>query len=236
LVGLVEIGTRAPFAISVGPLSDSSENSLATNVIPRLTSGMLCLADQLFMSFEIFDRAQKTGAELLFRSREDRVLPKEKKLSDGTFLSTIFDSQDRKHERGIRVRVVEYKTDVVRNGKKSVHRYRLITTLLDEKEFPRNELAALYRERWEFETMLDEMKTHLMGSQPLRSRTPDLVLQEIYGMVMAHYTIRAVMHDAAVSAHLDPDELSFTHSKNVIERNLPKFGAFPPGALVPAYP
>lgn len=236
LVGLVEIGTRAAFAMSVGKFSQSSENSLALEVIPRLTSGMLCLADQLFMSFEIFDRAQKTGAELLFRCREDRILPKEKNLSDGTFISTIFDSQDRQRLNGIPVRVIEYKTDVMKNGKKSVHRYRLITTLLDHKNFPRNELAALYRERWEFETMLDEMKTHLMGSQPLRSRTPDLVLQEIYGMVMAHYTIRAVMYEAAASANLDPDELSFTHSRNVIERNLPKFGAFPPGAVIPAYP
>jgi hypothetical protein len=231
LVGLVEIGTRAVFGLSVGTFHDS-EIPLATKVIPKLTPGMLCLADQLFMSFDLFDQAAKTGADLLFRARLDRKLDRETVLPDGSYLSTIYAGSDRKRENGIRVRVVEYDTEIAINGKETVHAYRLITTLLDSELFPLSELADLYRERWEVETMLDEMKTHLMGSQPLRSRTPDLVYQEIYGMVMAHYAIRAIMYEAAASAKIDPDELSFTHSRNVIERNLPKFGAFPPGTFV----
>jgi Insertion element 4 transposase N-terminal/Transposase DDE domain len=234
LVGLVEVGTRAAFALSVGKHEDS-ENSLALNVIPKLSSGMLCLGDRLFMSWEIFDQAQKRGAELLFRGREDRNLPVENRLPDGSYLSTIYAATDRKQEAGIKVRVIEYDAEVTRNGNTTKHGYRLITTLTDYKVYPFAEVANLYRERWEFETMLDEVKTHLMNSQPLRSRTPDLVIQEIYGMLMAHYTIRAVMYEAAASENIDPDELSFTHSRNVVERNLPKFGAFPPSTVIPAH-
>jgi hypothetical protein len=234
LVGLVEVGTRAAFALSVGKYKDS-ENSLALNVIPKLSSGMLCLADRLFMSWEIFDQARKTGAELLFRARDDRNLPVEKRLPDGSFLSTIYAHTDRKQETGIKVRVIDYDAEVTRDRNTTKYGYRLITTLMDHVSFPLHELAKLYRERWEFETMLDEVKTHLMESKPLRSRTPDLVIQEIYGMVMAHYAIRAVMYEAAASKNIDPDELSFTHSRNVLERNLPKFGAFPPSAAIPAH-
>jgi hypothetical protein len=234
LVGLVEVGTRAAFALSVGKYKES-ENALALNVIPKLSNGMLCLADRLFMSWEIFDQAKNTGAELLFRARDDRNLPVEKRFSDGSYLSTIYAHTDRKQETGIKVRVIDYDAEVVRNGNTTKHGYRLITTLMDHETFPFAELVNLYRERWEFETMLDEVKTHLMENQPLRSRTPDLVIQEIYGMVMAHYAIRAVMYEAAASARIDPDELSFTHSRNVLERSLPKFGAFPPSAPIPAH-
>jgi hypothetical protein len=234
LVGLVEVGTRAAFALSVGKYKDS-ENALALNVIGKLTSGMLCLADRLFMSWDIFDQARKTGAELLFRARDDRNLPVEKRLPDGSYLSTIYASTDRKQENGIKVRVIDYDAEISCDGKRTKYPYRLITTLMEHEAFPIAELAKLYRERWEFETMLDELKTHLMQSQPLRSRTPDLVVQEIYGMVMAHYAIRAVMYEAAASESIDPDELSFTHSRNVLERNLPKFGAFPPSAAIPAH-
>jgi hypothetical protein len=234
LVGLVEVGTRAAFALSVGKYKDS-ENSLARNIMSKLTPGMLCLADRLFMSFDIFAQARSTGAELLFRAREDRKLPRQEILPDGSYLTTIYDSSDRKQETGLKVRVIDFDAAVTIDGRTSKHRYILVTTLTDYKAYPFLELANLYRERWEFETMLDEVKTHLMDSQPLRSRTPDLVIQEIYGMVMAHYAIRAVMYDAAASARIDPDGLSFTHSKNVIERHLPKFGAFPPSGISRAH-
>ncbi len=227
LVGLIEVGTRATFGISVGVNSDS-ETVLALDVIPKLEPGMLCLADRLFMSWDIFDTARATKAQLLFRARTDRVLPIEKRLSDRSYESTIYHSADRKRTTGIKVRVLNYTAEIKQAGKKTKHDYCLITTLLDAETFPQSELAELYRERWEFETALDEMKTHLMNGQTLRSRTPDLVIQEIYGMVMAHYSIRAVMYEAARWRDIDPDELSFTHSRNVVERNLPKFGAFPP--------
>ena len=234
IVALMEIGTRAAFAVSIGT-NRSSENALALDVIPKLEPSSLCLADQLFMSWKIFDQAKKTGAQLLFRARLDRVLPVEERLSDYSYLSTIYDSDDKKRTTGIKVRVLEYDIAVTRDRQTTVHEYRLITTLMDETTYPLRELASLYHERWEIETMLDEVKTHLMNSQPLRSRTPELVKQEIYGMMMAHYAIRSIMYEAAAMQKIDPDELSFTHSQNVIVRYLPKLGAFSPSTSIRAY-
>jgi IS4 transposase len=97
--------------------------------------------------------------------------------------------------------------------------YRLITTILDSKQAPARELAALYHERWEIETAFDELKTHLRGSQiVLRSKTPELVRQEFYGLLMAHFAIRGLMHEAALKAGEDPDRISFVHSTRVVQR------------------
>ena len=109
--------------------------------------------------------------------------------------------------------------------------YRLITTILDPLQAPAKELAALYHERWEIETALDELKTHLRGAQiVLRSKTPELVEQEFYGLLMAHFAIRGLMHEAALKADEDPDRLSFLHAVHVIQRRMARFGAIPPSA------
>jgi len=107
--------------------------------------------------------------------------------------------------------------------------YRLLTTILDPEQAPAHELAALFHERWEIETALDELKTHLRGSQiVLRSKKPALVKQEFYGLLLAHYAIRGLMHEAALKGDVDPDTLSFTHTVRVIRRKLPFFVSFPP--------
>jgi hypothetical protein len=109
--------------------------------------------------------------------------------------------------------------------------YRLVTTILDHEKVPAKELAALYHERWEIETALDELKTHLRGSKiVLRSKTPDLVRQEFYGFMMAHFAIRGLMHEAAIKADVDPDRLSFLHTVRVVRRKLAVFSAIPPSA------
>ena len=107
--------------------------------------------------------------------------------------------------------------------------YRLVTTLLDPTAARAEELAAIYHERWETETTLDELKTHLRGAQVvLRSKTPDLVRQECYGLLLAHFALRGLMHEAALKKDVDPDRLSFLHAVRVVRRTLPRAVAIPP--------
>jgi len=107
----------------------------------------------------------------------------------------------------------------------------LVTSVLDAQQAPAQELAALYHERWEIETALDELKTHLRGARiVLRSKTAELVRQEFYGLLMAHFAVRALMHEAALKANVDPDRLSFLHAVRVVRRKLPAFNAIPPSA------
>jgi IS4 transposase len=152
----------------------------------------------------------------------------EKRLPDGSYLSRIYvHTKDRRKQRkGIQVRVIEYR---LKNLPKEV--YRLITTIVDPGQAPAQELAALYHERWEIEVTLDELKTHLRGAQiVLRSKTPELVQQEFYGLLMAHYAIRGLMHEAALKADEDPDRLSFLHSVRVVQRRMASHVAIPPSA------
>jgi hypothetical protein len=105
----------------------------------------------------------------------------------------------------------------------------LVTTILDHAAAPADELASFYHERWEIENTFDEFKTHLRGRQiVLRSKTPDLVRQEFYGLLLAHFAVRGLVHEAALLADEDPDRLSFTHTVNVVRRKVPLFVAIPP--------
>jgi hypothetical protein len=175
----------------------------------RLRQGMLCMADRFFPGYKLWQAAAKTGADLLWRVRHNARLDLDKRLPDGSYLSRIYASTtDRQHKRqGIVVRVIEYRLADVADAEPL---YRLMTTILDHEQAPANELAALYHERWEIETTLDELKTHLRGAQiVLRSKTPELVRQEFFGLLMAHFAIRGLMHEAALKADEDPDRLSF---------------------------
>ena len=123
------------------------------------------------------------------------------------------------------MRVIEYDL----GAEHSEPFYRLLTTILDPEQAPASELAALYHERGEIEAALDELKTHLRGSRiVLRSKTPALVQQEFYGLMMAHFAIRGLMHEAALQADEDPDRLSYVHAVRVIRRKPPPAAAIPP--------
>jgi IS4 transposase len=132
----------------------------------------------------------------------------------------------RKKRNGIVVRVIDYRLKNIADAEPI---YRLITTVLDPQQAPAKELAALYHERWEIETALDELKTHLRGAQiVLRSKTPELVRQEFFGLLMAHFAIRGLMHEAALKANEDPDRPSFVHSVHVVQRRTAHYGSIPP--------
>ncbi len=226
-VSLVECGTRVLFGTRMGPYS-TGELTLAREVVPLVQPDMLLLADRLFYSHDLWATVSKTGAALLWRVQQRLHLPCEKRLDDGSYLSTLQPSaNDRKAGREpIPVRVIEYRLEGAAAPDET---YRLITNILDPSQAPAEELASLYPQRWEIETALDELKTHLRGQRiVLRSKQPDLIRQEFYGLLLAHYAIRALMHEAALKADLDPDRLSYTHSVRVVRRKLPIFGAFPP--------
>jgi hypothetical protein len=226
-VSLVENGTHVLFGTQMAGYG-TSEMTLAKGVLPRLGQGMLCLADRYFFSFELWQQARATGSELLWRIRKNLQLPCEQRLDDGSYLSRIYPSQqDRQRQRhGVVVRVIDYRLEGVAGAEPI---YRLVTTILDPDKAPAPELAALYHERWEIETAFDELKTHLRGARiVLRSKRPDLVRQEFYGLLMAHFAIRGLMHEAALKADEDPDRLSFVHAVRVIRRKLTSFAAIPP--------
>lgn len=228
-VSLAECGTHVLFGTQMSEFA-TSEITLARQVIASLEAGMLCLAERNFFGFALWVQARATGAALLWRVKKNTRLPCEKRLDDGSYLSRIHPSdRGRRHDTGgVAVRVIEYALEGV-PGAEDV--YRLVTTVLNPEQAPAAELAALYRQRWEIETALDELKTHLRGSKiVLRSKTPELVRQEFYGLMMAHYAIRSLMHEAALKADVDPDQVSFVHAVRVIRRKLPHFVAIPPSA------
>ncbi len=226
-VSLVENGTHVLFGSQMEACT-AGEITLAQAVLPRLRKGMLCLADRNFFGFALWKQAQATGAELLWRGKKNMRLACEQRLPDGSYLSRIYPSErDWRHKsNGMVVRVIDYRLEGVADAEPI---YRLVTTILDPEKAPARELAALYHERWEIETALDELKTHLRGSTiVLRSKTPDLVRQEFYGFMMAHFAIRGLMHEAALKANEDPDRLSFLHAVRVVRRKLATYHAIPP--------
>ena len=224
-VSLAEIGTHVLFGTQVAGYN-TSEIALSKLVLPSLKKGMLCLADRNFFGFSIWKQAADTGADLLWRVKQNAVLPCEHRLPDGSYLSRIYPSKERRAHKGIVVRVIEYRLEGVEDADPL---YRLVTTILDHERAPAEQLAALYHQRWEIETALDELKTHLRGPRiVLRSKTPDLVRQEFYGLMMAHFAVRGLMHEAALSADEDPDRISFVHAVRVVRRKIAVFGAIPP--------
>src|SRR5436305_6861443 len=226
-VALVENGTHVLFGTRLGRFEEG-ETTLAWEALAALRSGMLCLADRQFFGHALWQEAVASGADLLWRVKRNLRLPREARLADGSYLSTIYPGEkDRRHRTaGTRVRVVEYRLEGVAEAEPL---YRLVTTILDPAAGPATELAALYHERWEIEGAPAELKTHLRGARMvLRSKTPALVRQEFWGLLLAHFAVRGLMHEAALRADEDPDRLSFLHAVRVVRRKLPLFAALPP--------
>jgi hypothetical protein len=227
LLGLVECGTHVVAAADIAPYARSEKAMAAERLGGWLTRDMLLLADRGFYSFKLWQIARATEAALLWRVSSTLKLPAQQILADGSYLSTVYDSADSARRHGVTVRVIEY--DLEASSTPTQDSYRLVTNLLDANVAPVEELAALYHERWEIEGVFDEFKTHLRAnSTVLRSKTPDLVQQELWGLLLAHFAIRQLMAQAAWDRGLDPDRLSFSHAVRVIKRKMPQAAALPP--------
>ncbi len=226
VVALAECGTHAIFEAVVGAYT-TSEAVLSRDLLARLSSGMLCLADRGFYSFEAWQKASETGADLLWRMKDNINLDPVKDLEDGSWLAEVFHStQDRQRQHPITVRVIEYS---IEDGREPAGPFRLITTIVDHHQAPAVDLAGAYTQRWEIESAFDELKTHQRGARAvLRSQSPNLVLQEIWGHLCCHYAIRALMFDTATHAGRDPDRVSFVAALRISRRSIAQVGAFPP--------
>ena len=231
---LVECTTHAILDANIGAYGDS-EWTICQPLLRSLGPGMLCLADRGFKAYEYWRQAKDTGAQLLWRCRNDRQLPMHQTLADGSYLSVIYPPGKGRRAgtaEAIVVRVIEYELPGLPD---SQPRYRLLTTLLDPAAAPAMELAALYHERWQVEAVFDELKTHLVQRRRvLRSKTPELVRQEFYGWVLAHYAVRWLMHHGAASHRMRHAELSFASHVQLLRRTQPHSGAFPPSAAASA--
>jgi hypothetical protein len=227
LLGLVECGTHVVVAAAMAPY-ERSERAMAAEHLPGwVDKSMLVLADRGFYSFKLWDAVSQVGAAMLWRVSSGLILRPEQVLPDGSYLSTVFEHRDNAKHHGRQLRVIEYtlQGSVVQTQET----YRLVTNILDWQQAPGQELAALYHERWEAEGVFDEFKTHLRSSSTvLRSKTPELVQQELWGLLLAHFAVRQLMAQAAWQTGLDPDRLSFLNAVRVIKRKMPQAAAVPP--------
>ncbi len=220
VVGLAESGTHGIVGAAIGAYRDG-ETTLTRRLIERVGDGMLVLADRNFFGFELWNETRATGAELCWRTKSNHRLPVDERLEDGSYLSHVQANKDRRALRHpVAVRVIEYDLDDPGRATAS-DRYRLLTTITDPKLAPAREMAALYAERWEFETTLDELKTRQRGPRVvLRSKSPDGVRQEVYGYLCTHYAIRVLMAETAEHNGVDPDRVSFTGALRASRRSV----------------
>jgi hypothetical protein len=221
LVALAECGTHAMFAAAMGPYT-SGEATLARKLVGALGPGMLVFADRGFTGHPLFTAFASTGADLCWRAKSNAVLPVLERFGDGSFRSEIVATPDKSKRQAVTtVRVVEYELADPGRPQAEDTTYRLVTTVLDPEAAPAADLAGLYAERWEFESALDELKTHQRGPRVvLRSKTANGIYQEAWGMLCVHYAIRALICAAARDGDVDPDRLSFTRAMRAARRSV----------------
>jgi hypothetical protein len=220
LVTLVECGTRALIAAVFGTPAEG-ELAYAAKLGTRLRPGMMLLADRNFDAATFLTHVAATGADLLIRLKANRRPPLLGHHPDGSITSLI---------GGTQVRIIEARITVTgADGSRRSEHYRLVTTLLDPEQAPAIELAELYAQRWEFETALDELKTHQRGAKVvLRSKSPEVVEQEVWGFLLVHCAIRELMHTAALDGDVDPDRVSFIRTLRLARRTVTEQAAFSP--------
>jgi Insertion element 4 transposase N-terminal/Transposase DDE domain len=218
VVALAECGSHAMFDAVIGSYT-TAENTLAREVIDRLEPGMLVLADRGFCGFPLWSRAVATGADLLWRAMANMKPRHLDTLDDGTWLAELRPSGNAgRHADPLTIRVIDYQID---DGRHHDQTYRLFTTIIDPTDATAVDLAAAYAQRWEIEGAFDELKTHQRGPRTvLRSKSPELVLQEIWGHLCCHYAIRTLMWEAADHGGVDPDRVSFVAALRIARRSI----------------
>ena len=226
VLGLVECGTHAVIGAVVAGYF-TAEADMYPGLHSELDSSMLLMADRGFFSYHAWADSAATGAALLWRMKKNNVLPVEAELPDGSYLSTVYANPKarRNNTDPIQVRVIEYTVTIG----EQISEFRLITTILDPVVASAQDLAEAYARRWEIESCFDELKTHQRGPGiVLRSKTPDGVLQEIYGYLCVHYAIRSLMGAIAQDFDEDPLRFSFTRTLRAARRSLAERPAFSP--------
>lgn len=235
-VYLAECGSHAVIDAGFWPCH-TSERVGGRRMLRAVTPDMLVMIDRGFYEYDMLLGVRQRQAHVLARLPA-HVHPKRvQSLVDGTYLADIAPSDYHRRKQGevLRVRVVEYTiTDSALPGYGEVH--RLVTSLLDPTTYPALDLVCAYHERWEIELVVDEIDTHQrLSARTLRSLKPVGVIQELYALLIAHYAIRRLMHQAAVEAQIDPDRLSFVHAVQVIQDALPEFQMTAPEQLPQLY-
>jgi hypothetical protein len=229
VLGLCELGTHVFWKTLIKPCR-CSEVTMAPTLLRHLQADMLLLWDRGFLSYRLVQQVLGRGAHLLARIKSNLVFRPLRRYKDGSFLAKLYASpRDRALNRdGIRVRIIEYTLDDPgRPGSGQTH--RLLTTLLNARKHPAKRLIELYHERWEEELAIDELKTHQRERPVLRSETPAGVVQEIQGLLLAHYVVRVLMSEAARRQDLSPRRLSFTGSLKILRCRLPECPKSRPG-------
>jgi len=228
LIALAECGSHVMFDAVVGACT-TGENTLARELIDRLEPGMLLLADRGFCGFPLWARAVATGADLLWRAMPNMKPRHLETLTDGSWLAELRPSGNAgRHTEPLVIRVIEYQID---DGRVNDETYRLFTTILDPSDASAVDLAVAYSQRWEIESAFDELKSHQRGPRSvLRSKSPELVLQEVWGHLCCHYAIRTLMWEAADHARVDPDRVSFVAALRIARRSISAARDFSPSA------
>lgn len=222
IVALCEVGSHILFNFLAKPIR-CGEVTLAKHVYRGLPAGSLLTFDIGFFATELVKIVLERKSHFLGRSKVSRILKPIQTLFDGSYLAKIYDTDyDRIHDRnGTTIRVIEYTLDdPQRVGHNEVH--RLVTSLLDPPEHPATVLIELYHERWEEEIAIDEIKTHARTAATLRSQTPAGVIQEVYGLLTAHFVVRKAMFDAASELGVAPRRISFTGTLKILRVRLPE--------------
>jgi hypothetical protein len=223
-VYLAECGTHVIVDAGFWPLS-TSEIIGGFRLLRSVTAGMLLMWDRGFHSFDMLAKAHKQGAHVLGRLPATVKPRPVASLPDGSQLAYLHPTDPKRRRQGehLLVRIITYTiTDKALPGYGETH--RLVTTLLSHQCYPVLELVCAYHERWEIELVIDEIDTHQRLIQgPLRSKSPVAVIQEAYGLLIAHFAIRYLMHEAACQVGIDPDRLSFIHALEVIRNAVDEF-------------